>query len=85
MKSTTATSLRKDLFGALKRAAHAVPTRIRYKKGEAVLLSYAQYRALRSRKKRSSRAGGLKPLLSGKILKPLDHGAEEELIRYIGL
>lgn len=89
MKSTTATSLRKELFGALERALRSQPTRIRYKKGDAILLSYRQYQAWQRRRplpKRASRGRRtLAPLIEGKIRKPLDSHAEAELMRYMGL
>jgi len=90
MNTTTPTSLRKELFRVIKAAARSIPTRIRYKKGDAVILSYQQYLALtqnrklkRSKMKRSGKS--LKPLLSGKILKPLNEKAEKELMHYMGL
>lgn len=84
MKTTTATSLRKELFRVLERAAHAVPTRVHYKKGDAVILSYNQYRALRGKKKgRKSKI--LSHLIPGKIKKPLNKKADLELLDYVGL
>lgn len=85
MKSTTATSLRKQLFGVLERTTHSTPTRIRYKKGDAVLMSYRHYQALRQRKKPLTARTGLHPLVDGKIVKPLNEQAEAELMRYMGL
>lgn len=83
MRTTTATSLRKELFGILEKAIHAIPTRVRYKKGNAVILSYEQYLNLKHKKK--ARGKSLLPLVSGKIRKPLNESSEEELIRYLGL
>lgn len=85
MQKTTATSLRKDLFGILEKAVREIPTRIQYKKGNAVLLSYNQYLRLKGKKIKPARRKGLQPLMAGKILKPLDEKAEEELMRYMGL
>ena len=85
MKFTTATTLRKELFGVLERAARSIPTRIRYKKGDAVLLSYSQYEAIKRNKRRPKNPKKLQPLLSGKIRKPLNQKAEEELMQYMGL
>ncbi len=87
MYSTTPTTLRKELFKVIKAAARFVPTRIRYKKGDAVILSYQQYLALTQKKKLKikKKSKGLKPLLSGKIKKPLNERAEKELMHYMGL
>ncbi len=87
MKTTTPTSLRKDLFQVMKSATRFVPTRIRYKKGDAILLSYQQYLTLTQKKKSKfkKKEKGLQPLLSGKILKPLNEKAEKALMRYMGL
>jgi hypothetical protein len=78
----TATALRKSLFRVLMEVARSVPKRIRYRGGDAILLSYRQYLALRKRKKPSSR---LQALMPGKILKPLNQEAEKELLDYMGI
>lgn len=89
MREKTATDFRRELFHLLQEAALAIPTRIRYKKGDAVLISYEQYRRLREepatpKKQRSSRKV-MGPMISGKILKPLDESASKELINYMNL
>lgn len=85
MRTTTATAARKELFGVLEKAVKFIPTRIKYKKGNAVILAYDQYLALKKRKKDKKSSRELRPLLSGRILKPLNERAEEELVRYMGL
>ncbi len=85
MKSTTATSLRKQLFGVLERVTRSTPTRIRYKKGDAVLMSYRQYQALQRHRKPLKGRNVLRPLIDGTIVKPLNEDAEAELMRYMGL
>lgn len=85
MKTTTATSLRKELFGVLERAVHSIPTRVRYKKKDAVIISYEQYKSLRHKKKPLKGKKRLVSLVRGRILKPLDESADEELMRYMGL
>ena len=84
MKITTATSLRKELFGVLDKAIHSIPTRIRYKKKDAVIISYEQYQSLRHKNPLKGKKR-LVPLVRGRIIKPLDESADEELMRYIGL
>lgn len=86
MKTTTATTLRKHLFGILDQATRSIPTRIRYKKRSAILLSTEQYEALKGRRRRPPKGRKkLQPLMAGKIRKPLNDQAEEELMRYMGL
>ena len=87
MRSTSATSLRKDLFEVIKEAVRSIPTRIRHKKGDAVILSYRQYLALKGRKYRKG-AGSLsllKPMIKGRIKGALNERSEEKLLRYMGL
>ena len=83
MRELTATSFRQHLFSVLEDAAKSLPTRIHYKKGDSVLLPYHSYLALTQKDKKPSR--GLTPLIPGKILKPLDEGAEQELLDYMGI
>lgn len=85
MKITTATALRKRLFGALAQANRSQPTRIRSKRGDAVLMSYRQYQALRQQKKPSRKRQALQPLIPGKIRQALDTRADEAVMRYMGL
>lgn len=85
MKTTTATSLRKELFNVLERAIHAVPTRIHYKKKDAIVLSYERYLALGGRLKKPRHSKTLQPLIPGRILKALDEKSEKEVMRYMGL
>lgn len=84
MKSTNATSLRKELFGAIEKAVHSIPTRIRSRKGDAIILSYRQYLSLKGQKNKTH-STGLRPLVQGKVVKPLNERTEEELLRYMGL
>lgn len=85
MKEMTATSLRKELFRALAASARSVPTRIRYKKGDSVLLSYAHYLRLIGKPAKMGSSRTMGPLMEGKILKPLDQEADAELMDYMGL
>jgi prevent-host-death family protein len=85
MKTTTATNLRKELFGILKKASHSIPTRVTSRTGDAVVLSYDQYQSLQGKKKKRARGKGLQPLVDGKILKPLGEKAEAEVMRYMGI
>lgn len=85
MKVTTPTNLRKELFGVLKKASHSIPTRVTSRKGDAIILSYDQYRSLKGKKKKRIRGKGLQPLVEGKILRPLNEKAEEEVMRYMGI
>lgn len=93
MREMPATTFRKSLFRVLADVSRAIPARIRYKKGDAVILSYEQYRNLLQKKGGRSSARGkvgkrphkLKPLIKGMILKPLGEEADEELRRYIGI
>lgn len=86
MKVTTATAFRKQLFKTLEQATRAIPTRIRYKKRDAVLLSYGQYQLLQQRPKRTRDARpGLRPLVEGKILAPLDVRSDDAVMAYMGL
>ncbi len=84
MRSTTATSLRKELFGVIEKAAHFIPTRVRHKKGDTIILSYHQYLALRGKKKRAG-SGRLGPLVRGRITGELNERTEKMLLRYMGL
>lgn len=85
MKKTTATNLRKELFGVLKKASHSIPTHVTSRTGDAVILSYDQYQSLRGKGKKRVRGKGLQPLVEGKILKPLNEKAEDEVMRYMGI
>ena len=91
MQEITATSFRKRLFKVLEHTAKAFPTRVRYKKGDSVLMSYRQYLDLTSRPTQSSRMKrgkgkeGLSPLVRGRILKPLGKESERELLDYMGI
>ena len=82
---TTATNLRKDLFRVLEAAMHAIPTRIRYKKDDAVILSYSHYQSLFGKKNKKSQRKKLLPPLKGTIHSPLNEKAEIELMKYLGL
>ena len=82
MKTITATALRQNLFQVLAKASRSQPTRIRYKKGEAIITSYRQYMA-KSQKGTLKRGKGLEPLIRGKVVKPLGEQAKTELLRYI--
>lgn len=62
--------------------ARSIPARIRYRKGDAVLISYQQYLALKSKQKKPYK---LTPLLKGKIVKPLDQESEDLLLDYMGI
>ena len=90
LKEITPTSLRKNLFQVLKKTPKSSPTRVHYKEGDSVILSYEEYLRLKSQKNFSGRKGKkssqkLKSLVSGKILKPLNQKAEEELLDYMGI
>lgn len=82
MKTLTATALRKNLFQVLANASRSLPTRIRYKKGVAVITSYRQYLA-KFKKNTPKKAMGLVPLVPGRVIKPLGEQAETELLRYM--
>lgn len=82
MQVITATALRKSLFRVLMGVARSMPARIRYRGGDAILLSYEQYLALRKKKKRLHQ---LQPLVQGKILKPLNEESEKQLLDYMGI
>lgn len=84
MRSTSTTSLRKELFGVIEKAAHSIPTRVRHKKGDAVILSYRQYLAMKGKKKQA-RTGRLKPMMKGRINGALNGQSEKKLLRYMGL
>ena len=82
MQELTATTLRKSLFRVLMDVARSIPARIHYRKGDAVLISYQQYLALKRGKKRAHK---LAPLMKGKIVKPLDQESEDRLLDYMGI
>ena len=85
MHVMTATNLRKELFGVLEKALQATPTKIHYKKGDAIVVSYQQYQALKRARKGMKKGKGLRALVPGKIRKPLNEKAGEELMQYMGL
>ena len=67
-------------------ARHAIPTRIRHKDGDAVVLSYEQYQRLLAKSPKSKKdQHDLVPLLRGKILKPLDESTDKALLDHMGL
>lgn len=84
MKSTTATNLRKDLFSVIEKASQLVPTRIRYRKGDAVILSYKQYSALKERKPHPARGSRtLNPLVKGRIIGKLNEKSDKAVMKYM--
>jgi hypothetical protein len=85
MKTLTATDLRKELFHVIEAAIRKIPTRIRYKKKDAVILSYEEYRELKTKAPKKKTKKSLKPLIKGKILRPLNKEADQEIMDYMGL
>ncbi len=85
MQITNPTTLRKNLFKVLADAAHAIPTRVQQKAGDAVIISYSQYVVLKNSKIKVKKSKKLEPLMPGKILKPLDETADTELMKYMDL
>lgn len=90
LKEISATTLRQNLFGVLKKSPKAAPTRVKYKKGDSVILSYDQYFQLtkstsniRTRKSKISKK--LEPLIEGKMLKPLNAKTESDLLKHLGI
>lgn len=69
MKEISATSLRKSLFTVLKNVS-ALPTRIKYRNGDAVLISYEMYKRLKQRTE-NREPKDLRPLANGKIIKSI--------------
>lgn len=85
MKQITATTLRRRLFHVLAETKRSVPTRVRYRRGDAVVVSYKQYHDLLHRKRGRKRAAGLQPLVEGKIHGTLGDPTGKTLMRYMGL
>jgi len=84
MKEISATSLRKSLFTVLKSVAN-LPTRIKYRNGDAVLISYEMYQKLKN-KTQEKDSNILEPLIKGKIIKSItDDECKKELMDYMGL
>lgn len=84
MKQITATKLRINLFKALRDASHSRPTKIRYKKGDAVVISFADYVRLKLGTK-SSKDKSARIRLKGRIVKPLGEDSDVELLKYMGI
>ncbi|MBI4236998.1 MAG: hypothetical protein HY696_01105 [Deltaproteobacteria bacterium] len=86
MKTITATALCQRLFRVLDQATRTIPTRVRYKMRDAVILGDAQYRALTTRRKSpAARGRGLRPLIAGRIREPLDEQTDAALRGYLGV
>lgn len=83
MKELTATDARKNLFKVLEEASYSMPTRVHYKKGDGVVVSYRQYLGLIHQKKRKK--GPLEPLVQGKIVGSLDQNTGKKLLKYMGI
>ena len=83
MRELTATALRKGLFGVLKQSAQTIPTRVRYLRGDSVVLSYRQYQHLLKRRKKAPK--GLEPLVRGRIVGDLNERTEKGLLKYMGI
>lgn len=83
MKTTTATDFRKNLFNILEASARGETTQILYKKGDSIVLSLRFFQNLLNRERKTDKK--LRPLIEGKILKPLDEQADQNLVEYMGI
>lgn len=85
MKQITATKLRAELFKTLRDAARNLPTKITYKNGNAVIISFEDYVRLKLGVKsiKGKSAGSVK--LKGRINEPLGEQSEESLLKYMGI
>lgn len=84
MLKITATGLRQTLFRVMQKVLQTAPALIHYKGEQLVLLSHDHYKKLIKQKK-TFKGQPLAPLGRGKICKPLDATADQELMDYMGL